>query len=125
QADVFRSTPVLNRALERANYRQLKTFAGVDGDVAAWLRKGSALKIEVPRKSDTVVVSMESSYPEEATAFVDRLVEAYIVEQTEQKRAMGGEIVRALLKEKDELRLKKEACMQAMLRCKLEKSVLS
>src|SRR5258706_6450260 len=51
QADVFRSTPVLSRALETVNYRTRKIFAKVAGDPVEWLRRGTSFKGEVPRKS--------------------------------------------------------------------------
>ncbi len=125
QADVFKSTPVLKRALEAVNYRAMKTFAKAGADPVAWLGKGNGFKVEVPRKSDIVTVTMESTSADEAAAFVNGVVAAYVAEQAVEKQSNGGEMVRVLEKEKEELRSKRDACLQAILNYKLDKGVLS
>lgn len=125
QADVFKSTAVLGRALEAVNYRSMKTFAKAGNDPINWLRKGNGFKVEVPRKSDIVTVSMESVSADEAAAFVNSVVAAYVAEQAAQKQSNGGEIVRVLQKEKEDLRTQRDACLQAILKYKLDKGVLS
>src|SRR4051794_36308901 len=125
QADVFRSTPVLTRALEAVNYRTLKTFAKVSGDPVAWLRKGNGFKVEVPRKSDTVTISMESSSADEAADFINALVDAYVTEQAQQRRAMGAEMVRVLRKERDDYAQERAGLVEQMLKAKRENGVVS
>jgi succinoglycan biosynthesis transport protein ExoP len=125
QADVFRSTPVLNGALEAANYRTLRTFAKVSGDPVEWLRKGSAFKVEVPRKSDTVVVTMESPYPDEAAEFVNCVVNAYVAEQSQQRQLTGAQMLKALRSEKDGLLQQRAAMVEGMLALKKENRVTS
>jgi capsular exopolysaccharide synthesis family protein len=125
QADVFRSTSVLNKALELANYRTLRTFAPVKGDPVEWLRRGSQLKIDIPRKSDTVMVSMESPYPEEAADFVNCVVNAYVGEQSQQRQSTGSQMIRALRSEKEGLLQQRALMIDAMLKLKKENNVLS
>jgi capsular exopolysaccharide synthesis family protein len=125
QADVFHSTSVLNRALDLANYRTLRTFAAVKGDPIEWLRKGSQFKVEVPRKSDTVTVSMESPYPDEAADFVNSVVNAYIADRSQQRQNTGTQMIRALRSEKDNLLQQRALMADAMLKLKKENNVLS
>jgi len=125
QADVMRSTPVLSRALDAVPYHSMRTFAKVKGDAVEWLRKGSAFKVDVPRKSDTVVVSMESPDPDEAAAIVNAVVNAYVVEQARQKHATGDEMVRALQKEREELLAKRGGIADGMLEIKRDNGVIS
>jgi capsular exopolysaccharide synthesis family protein len=125
QADVFRSTSVLNRALELANYRTLRTFATVKGDPVDWLRRGSQLKIDVPRKSDTVVVSMESPYADEAAEFVNCVVNAYVGEQSQQRQTIGAQMIRALRSEKESVLQQRALMVDAMLKLKRDNNVLS
>ena len=125
QADVFRSTPVLTRALEAVNYRTLKTFAKVAGDPVAWLHKGNGFKIEVPRKSDTITLSMESPYADEASDFVNAVVDAYVAEQAQQRRATSAEMVRVLKSERDEYTQQRAAIVEQMIKAKRENGVVS
>jgi capsular exopolysaccharide synthesis family protein len=125
QADVFRSTPVLTRALEAVNYRTLKMFAKVTGDPVAWLRKGNGFKVEVPRKSDTVTISMECAYADEAADFVNAVVDAYVTEQAQQRRAMGAEMVRVLRKERDDYAQERAGLVEQMLKAKRDNGVVS
>jgi succinoglycan biosynthesis transport protein ExoP len=125
QADVFRSTPVLTRALDAAGYRTMKTFAKAGTDPVAWLRNGHGFKVDVPRKSDTVVVTMESTNAEEAATFVNSITAAYLVEQSQQKQTTGEEMVRVLQKEKNDLLARRDACLASLLKLKLDKGVLS
>src|SRR5258708_6403822 len=70
QADVFQSTSVLAHALDAVHYRSFKTFVRMTGDPVAWVRECKGFKVDVARKSDVIVVSMESPYPREAAAFL-------------------------------------------------------
>lgn len=125
QADMMRSAPVIGRALDEVHYQSMQTFAKVN-DPISWLRKGNAgFKVDVPRKSDSVLITMESAYPPEAVAFVDALVKSYIQEQAEQKRSTGAEMVRVLLKEKAELLAERAADVEAMIKYKRDNGVLS
>jgi polysaccharide biosynthesis transport protein len=125
EAGVVQSAPVLSRALAAVNYQNLKTFAGVQGDPVNWLQRGSSLKVEPGRKSDLIAVTMESAHPREAAAFVNAVVDAYVAERTQERRASGSEIVRALQKERNDLEKKRQACLTAMVQLKQENGVLS
>ncbi|HEY7118513.1 MAG TPA: polysaccharide biosynthesis tyrosine autokinase [Tepidisphaeraceae bacterium] len=125
QVDVFRSTPVLARALDAANYRSMATFAGAGSDPVAWLRRGNALKVEAGRKSDVVVVTMESPWPDEAATFVNCVIDAYLADQSAHQRATGTEMVRVLQQEKDQLEQHRATCVASMLDARRNNGVLS
>lgn len=125
QADVFQSATVLGKALEAVHFRTLKTFAKADEDPVAWLRRTGALKVDVAKKSDVVLVSMESPWADEAAAIANSVVNEYIAEQSVQKQAAGAQMLAALTREKEELKHKRDASMQAMLKFKRENDVLS
>ena len=120
QADVIQSTPVLSRVVGDAQYRSLRTFADVTGDPVTWLRKGNRLSVDVVKRSDVIGVSVESPYPSEAAVLADAVVKAYIVEQSQRAREVGREMVRVLQKERDQIRQKRDAAVQEMLKAQKE-----
>ena len=125
QADVFTSEPVLRAALERAHYQTLKTFETVVGDPVVWLRRANPLKVEVSRKSDTLLVTMESAYPKEAANFANQVVAAYTAEQTVQHANSGAEMVSVLQTQKEQLQKRVDECLQAMLKHRQQTGELS
>ncbi|MDB5304736.1 MAG: hypothetical protein JWM97_2285 [Phycisphaerales bacterium] len=125
QADMLQSVPVLSRALGAVHYEKLKTFANVTGDPVSWLRRGSALKVDVARKSDVVAVSMESPYPDEAALIANSVVAAFVDEQAHLKQSYGNGMVRALENESKSLKAKREACLASMQKYQKENGVLS
>jgi capsular exopolysaccharide synthesis family protein len=125
QADVLQSGPVLRRALDAVHFEKMNTFAKAGTDPIAWLRRSGAFKVDVARKSDVIVVSMESAWPEEAAAIANSIVKEYVAEQSIQKRAAGEEILAALGKEKQELKKSRDASMAAMQAFKRDNDVLS
>jgi len=125
QVNVFLSAPVLSRALEAVHYKSMKTFAGVRGDPVASLQRGGALKVEAAKRSDVILVSMESPYPAEAAALVNGVVESYVVEQAERRRSTGKEMVAALEQEMQEVQARRDAALQAMIGGKRSSGILS
>ncbi|MDB5293995.1 MAG: Tyrosine-protein kinase ptk, partial [Phycisphaerales bacterium] len=125
QADMLQSTPVLSRALEAVHYDKLKTFSKVPGDPVAWMQHGSALKVDVARKSDVISISMESPYPDEAAAIANSIVSAFVAEQALLKQTTGKEMVRALQNESKALKAKRQACLASMQKYRNESGVIS
>ncbi len=125
QGDIFLSTAVLARAMDTAHYRSLKTFAGITGDPVSWIRAAKGFKVEVARKSDVVAVTLESPYPRDAALFVNSVVSSYIEEQSHDKRSTGGEMVKVLLRQKQELQQKRDVCLSQMVDAKRLSGVLS
>jgi capsular exopolysaccharide synthesis family protein len=125
EADILQSVPVLSRALESVQYQKLKTFANVPGDPVAWMRRGNGLHVDVAKRSDVIVVAMESPYPEEAAAIANGIVNAFISEQSFLKQSSGKEMVRALQNESKDLKQKREACLASMQKYRKDNGVLS
>jgi succinoglycan biosynthesis transport protein ExoP len=125
QADVFQTMPVLERALKSSNYQSMRTFADVQGDPLTWLRNSGALKVEVAKKSDTILVTMESAYPAEAASFANAVVAAFIAEQSQQKQSTGSEMVQVLQQQKQQLQRERDSALQAMIRSKRSAGVLT
>ena len=125
QAEVMRSSRVLTRAIGEAESSAVRTL-GEATDALGWLKRGGAFQVDVPRKrSDTLVVSMDSRWPDEAAALVNAVIRAYIVERGEQQRATGADMVKRLETEKAGLARRREECAAAMVRMKRDNGVLS
>ena len=125
QADLFLSTAVLTRALNGAEYRKMNTFANLTGDPVAGIRNYKGFKVEAAKKSDVLVVTMESPYPREAAAFVNSIVLAYIEEQSADKRSAGDEMMKILKASKYDLQLKLDATLARMVETKRSGKVFS
>ena len=125
QADIFQSTAVLARALDAVHYRSFKSFSRMTGDPVAWVREFKGFKIDVARKSDVIVVTMESPYPREAAAFVNGVVSSYIEEQSRDKRYSGVEMVKVLQHQKENLQTRRDAALAQMVDYKRQSGVLS
>ena len=125
QAAVLRSLPILQTALEKVNYKQMKTFQNVEGDPVVWLWRHHDFQVDVGRKDDIISVSMDSPYPQEAAAFVNAVVDAYVDLQSEHKRTTGGEITRILMGQKQTLETELESRLQEMLQFRKGHGALS
>ena len=125
QAEVIRSLPILQDALEKIHYRDMKTFGGVAGDPVVWLWRHSDFRVDVGKKDDIIAVSMDSPYPEEAAAFVNAVVEGYVGFQSKHKRTTGAEMIKILDKQKQDLAVELDARLQEMLKFKRDNDALS
>src|SRR4051812_23363363 len=125
QAEVIRSLPILQDALEKTHYRQTKTFRDVPGDPVVWLWRHSDFRVEVGKKDDIIAVSMDSPYPEEAAAFVNAVVDGYVGFQSQHKRTTGAEMMKILEKQKKDLAVELDARLQEMLKFKRVNDALS
>ncbi len=125
QANVFKSTAVLSRALASMDPRSMQTFKGVSGDLVTHLQTSDALNVEVQKDTYVLVVSFESPFPEEAASVVNGLVEAYVDETLHQKRGIGGEMVAVLQEQKQRLQERIDEKLREMLKFKRDNNVLS
>jgi capsular exopolysaccharide synthesis family protein len=125
QRDVFRSAAVLSRTLVAIDYRKMRMFADVPGDPVTYLQTGNGFDVDTAPKSDVLVISMESRYPQEAVDFVDGVVKAYIAEQAGRDRANGAEMLQVLHKEREELEAKRQATLQAMVKSQQASGIMS
>jgi capsular exopolysaccharide synthesis family protein len=118
QASSMESTPVLSSALNAVNYRNLETFAHVNGDPVVWLRAGNGFDVEAVKRSDTLLVSMESPYPRETAALVNAVVDAYIADRSIQEQSIGDKMLGILRKQKQDIADQRTANLLAMLKLK-------
>jgi capsular exopolysaccharide synthesis family protein len=125
QAEVIRSRPILQPALDRIDYSRMKTFAGVTGDPVVWLWRRGDFRVDVGKKDDIIAVLMDSPYPQEAAAFVNAVVDSYVTYQSKQKRTTGAEMMKILQKEKADLEGELDARLKAMLQFKRDNDALS
>jgi polysaccharide biosynthesis transport protein len=93
QVKILKSPPILGAALDKLDWRRMKTFAGV-GNPAAALQQGNALRVDVGKKDDVITVSFDSPYPQEAAAVVNSIVDAYVTHQSLQKKKTAAELLK-------------------------------
>ena len=125
QRDILRSASVISRALQSIDYRKTRTFGDISGDVVAYLQAGNGFDVDTSTKSDVLVVSMESRYPQEAAAFVDAEVKAFISEQADHQRSTGTGMLKVLGKERTALQLKRESTLQEMVKSQQASGLMS
>lgn len=124
QAQIIQSTPVLARALEKAGYLRMKTFADVASPIA-WMRLQKDFRVEVGKKDDIVTISLDSPYPDEAVAVVNSVVDSYMVSQGTRNRSTTAEMLKVLQAEKEKRYAELGDRTQAMLKFKKENGALS
>ena len=126
QADILTSTAVLKRALDSANKSTLAALKkDSTGDLIDWLRQGKQFKVEAARKSDVIMMSMESPDKYAAYSFIQNVIDAYRAEQTAEKKAVGGEQLEALSKQRMAHATRREQCLNDMLELKTNTGVMS
>ncbi len=125
QVDAIQSSAVLRRALDLVHYRDLRTFEKMKSDPVAWMQRTPGFKVEVVNKADLISVSMESNYSSEAAEIVNAVVRAYMLEQIQQRRSTGNDMLHMLQQERDALLKQREEHQQAMLDYKRKSGVLS
>jgi succinoglycan biosynthesis transport protein ExoP len=125
QAQSMQSAPVLHYALDQIGYRNLKMFARVTGDPVEWVRQSGSFGVDVGKKDDTLVVSMESPYREEATQFVKAVVDAYLFRLSNHRRLTGEEMIKILTDERDQVEQKRLAGIAALVQFKAENGAVS
>jgi len=97
QAELLKSTPIVRKALDAPDIRQMKMLDNVDNPIA-FTKK--ILQISVGKKDDIINVSCESPYPAEAAELVNAVVDSYIVYHSSRKRTTAAEVLKILQREK-------------------------
>jgi succinoglycan biosynthesis transport protein ExoP len=124
QVEAIQSVPVLRRAYAAAATRVSRTFASARKDPVEWLRTGHGLKVELGKKSDVILISMESAYPQEAVVFADCVVDAYIAEQKQKGQATSDGMLASLKNEKADKEKQRDDLIAAMDKYRRENGIL-
>ncbi|MFC1739097.1 GumC family protein [Planctomycetota bacterium] len=123
QAELLKSTPILQSTLEKPGIKGMKVFEKVDNHIIYLKKKG--LDVEVGKKDDIISISSDSPEPAEAAKLVNAVIDSYITHQSAQKRDTSSEILKILQNEK----LKRDAelaeKLQAMMDFKKENVALA
>ena len=97
QAELLKSTPIVDEVADNAQVRRFRTFNEVD-NWAAYIKKN--LAIEVGKKDDIISVAFDSPYPQEAAGVVNTVVDSYVKYHSVRKQTMVNEVLKILQKEK-------------------------
>jgi capsular exopolysaccharide synthesis family protein len=98
QAELIKSTPILDKAVQSVWANRPKAFEGVSNP-AVFLKK--SLVVTVGKTDNIITVALELADPQEATLVLNAVVEAYVSKYVEQKRSTTVEVVKILKKEKE------------------------
>jgi capsular exopolysaccharide synthesis family protein len=94
QVEVIKSSTILNRVAATDGIPQLKTFAPARGNPVLFLRE--ELTVDLERKTDLIVVSLDSPYPEEAARIVNAIVDSYNAYCQEEKDTRSNKVLQTL-----------------------------
>jgi capsular exopolysaccharide synthesis family protein len=97
QAELIKSTPIINDVVDNIHTKKLKMFNNID-NIAGYI-KGTT-NVHVGRTDDIITVSCESPYPEEAALLTNAVVDSYVSYHSARKRSTVLEVLRILQKEK-------------------------
>jgi len=109
QCEVISSVPIVQRALQSAGIKELKTIQQTK-DPIDYIQ--SNLDVSVGKKDDLVEVAMDAPYPDDAVKIVNAVVSAYIEHQSGQRKTTANDMERVLSKERTE----NEAALTAKMR---------
>jgi capsular exopolysaccharide synthesis family protein len=98
QAEVIRSSPVLNIVAEAPGIKGLKTFEVTKGNVQLFLRE--ELKTEVGRKDDIILIQIDSPHAADTAVIVNAVVDAYQKYQSMEKQTASSIQLRSLQESK-------------------------
>ena len=99
QAEVIRSSPVLNLVADTPGIKDLKTFARTGGNVQYFLRE--FLKTEVGRKDDIISIQIDSPHAADTAVIVNAVVDAYQKYQSMEKRTASSDLLKSLRESKE------------------------
>jgi len=123
QAELLKSTPILQSTLEKPGIKRMKIFENVDNRIIYLKKKG--LYVVVGKKDDIISISSNSPEPAEAAKLVNTLVDSYITHQSAQKRDTSSEILKILQKEKIKRDAELSEKLQEMMDFKKENVALA
>ena len=125
QAQIIRSAPVLQAALNDVHWSRLKTFKNVEGDPLDWLSRNSGFRVEPATKDDTLIISFDSVDPQEGADFVNAIVKSFERYQLTLDRGTSMGMLRTLESEKAAVDTEVDRCARTMLTFKTDNSALS
>jgi succinoglycan biosynthesis transport protein ExoP len=99
QAELLKSTPILDAVLETPDVSRMKTFTKVDNRIE-YLKDN--LQTSVGKTDDIINISFDSPFPAEAAKLVNVVVDCYINYQSTRKRNTAAEVLKILQGEKTE-----------------------
>lgn len=95
QAELIKSTPILQRVAEMPGLADLRSFKEKSGgDVVAYLREG--LSAEVGRRDDLIYLSVYSPYAEDAALMVKAVIDAYKAHSYSEKTTSSSMVLQTL-----------------------------
>lgn len=97
QAELIKSTPIINDVVNNIRTKNLKMFANID-NIAGYIK--GTINVVVGRNDDIITVSCESPYPEEAALLTNAVVDSYVSYHSDRKRSTVLEVLKILQKEK-------------------------
>lgn len=122
QCAMLKSTPIAAAAIESVDVKSFKSLAGVN-DPVAYLK--SNLTAELGLKDDLIACSLEGPYPQEASALVNAIVQAYVRFQSAQRRSTASDVLNVLQAEKKERETDLKQKNQAIVAFKQANGMLS
>ena len=122
QAELFRSVPILEGAIQQGQLDQLAMLADV-GDPIARLK--GRVQARVGERDDIICVSCEAQNPQEAAKVANALVDSYMHYQASQKRSSAGEVLRILRQEKQQQDKDLQQRLAALVQFRQEHKTLS
>jgi capsular exopolysaccharide synthesis family protein len=124
QVEVVQSIPVLRRACAAAAAQCPHVLAAAGKDPVEWFRTGHGLTVALDKKSDVVLVTMESAYPQEAVYFVNAIVDAYIAEQSQKGHATSDGLLRLLKQERSDKERQRDQLIASMDKYRRDNGIL-
>jgi len=122
QAQLIKSSSVLELAIASPDLKHLKTFADME-DPRPALR--SSLRTTVIRNNGFIDVSFSSVYPAESASIVNAVVQAYVDFYIQSKKSNSAEILNILQKEKAKRDVELSEKLRAMTEFKQSHDSLS
>lgn len=98
QAELIKSFPVLNKAIDRSGAKGMRQFAEVD-NLMVHLKE--ELKVTVGKKDEIITIEYDSAFPDEAAHFVNCMVDAYTEYTAANNQTSATEVLKILKAEKD------------------------
>jgi capsular exopolysaccharide synthesis family protein len=112
QVEVIKSTSILNRVAAANGIPGMKTFAKAKGNPVLFLRE--ELDVSLERKTDLIVISLNSPHADEAASIVNTIVDSYSAYCREEKDDRSNKVLQTLRDKKAEEQKAIESMEQAV-----------